>query len=1370
MEIKELAKFIEEAVTNLRNGGEGTWYKQLGGKLYCVIGNYDDNTVLGKIAVNSDDLQADYDWDWTMPYYEDSGDVWDTEVEISDNDWEMYAQDFLTQYEELSKINIASDGRILEVPESDYYTLTYYYGDINDIDNSDTETYDTWEETKAAFESQESRKNVKALVVRDEDDNVVKVWKAVGENKKPRKQRKLTENMDSLERLFVDFLNSTYYVDKTDDYFTYTYYADYNDELGAEQVAEILESDSPLETFYDKLNEFYYDSDDYARDEIKDGFKDYLKSHNAEVSEEEFEDRFNDMLMDYVSFTPDYDHFLRQDFECRIGIDTGDSNYDYTLNPSYYNGNIGANPEGEEKGIDKPASLVWLAETQGYSLEQLRKALAEGDVKDPQGFLQSVRQEAQNMSSHMAQLVFLCTASLSELLDWHADKTALSIPRDIDCGLFDKWNGGGSVLEIQLEKPITIPAEYIKEFTPDVSTHYTYGVNDVYGLTAECYRARVKQETGAQETIKESIWNTDLDTDNIRHLSKEQIERISNHLSLNDNETIVDAYYLDKQLHIIIDDGDSETDYIPSGNVGDIDANLEESLLQDLHDDHEHIRKMYGQEVYDALDEYVALGNDLGNVMYNEEKWDEFEAWLRKEKGIEPKIITTESAVNGAFYGRQDIRNITVEPGYHEWVLKVDGKDYYSFGDITSQFENETNPDKASDIAADMIDAFVELEEQYYNDENAEDTFSFFEGAKEIGALCADEVDSARIQLDNVLRDYLSGGLLLSEAKKTKKPFNPTKLLKEGAGAGYHIEGKLSDIKLNSIKSVETFEGKSAFGTDATFAKLIVDADAIVNGSANSYYYGGAINNAKVKITSFEVNPNLLYHIGLDEFEYSSIREEDFQDRIGYGSEIAFKSKTIGGGWSHIDFDGTVEASIDDDYHSYLDGVEFYFVNKGDIEYINHVVQYGEEDLEEDANEVDEFVQLLHSEIDNLRELGHNIKEPDEAMIKQLADELERESVNCEYNDEITDCAVDLILKNLASDNEEKYDNDMGTFGESYLKEGYYDDEPDHFTPEEQEEYGIDEEGNSLDTYDRFRHCAFCGNVVADYKKELDMGYLCHNCIDAIKSRGEKLKFEESIDTVNDTINIDNYRNTNTNKEPLKKDKFVIEDGEVFEGYNEEYSWNGWECPWFTKEVGEQIANYYKGYMSFDSEKDAFVFNSPQDEAETDYFVGEDIETVDGTKHLYPIGNKSWIWDKYQSNEDLEEAWTTFEFEEGNSYIAKTEEEKQRLLKKYGDKAIEIKPGFYKVDNKTTDNFVIEESAQPIDLVKVMKEDPDVTEYIAHSGKKCYKVAAPLQWYFLMCSRAGIEPKWTGDLTYEAKGDGFEFEWVEEDVILALDN
>lgn len=112
---------------------------------------------------------------------------------------------------------------------------------------------------------------------------------------------------------------------------------------------------------------------------------------------------------------------------------------------------------------------------------------------------------------------------------------------------------------------------------------------------------------------------------------------------------------------------------------------------------------------------------------------------------------------------------------------------------------------------------------------------------------------------------------------------------------------------------------------------------------------------------------------------------------------------------------------------------------------------------------------------------------------------------------------------------------------------------------------------------------------------------------------------------------------TNTNKQPLKPATFVIEDGQPFEGYDEEYYWNGWECPWFTKEVGDTIIDYYKDYMHFNAEKDAFAYVSPNDDGEIEYFVGQDIETVDGVKHLYPIGNKSWIWDKYTENEDLEE-------------------------------------------------------------------------------------------------------------------------------------
>ena len=57
-------------------------------------------------------------------------------------------------------------------------------------------------------------------------------------------------------------------------------------------------------------------------------------------------------------------------------------------------------------------------------------------------------------------------------------------------------------------------------------------------------------------------------------------------------------------------------------------------------------------------------------------------------------------------------------------------------------------------------------------------------------------------------------------------------------------------------------------------------------------------------------------------------------------------------------------------------------------------------------------------------------------------------------------------------------------------------------------------------------------------------------------------------------------------------------------GYDEEYDWNGWECPWFTKEVGDTIVDYYKDYMHFNAEKDAFVYVSPDDDRDIDYFEG----------------------------------------------------------------------------------------------------------------------------------------------------------------------
>ena len=130
--VDELAKFLEEAVEDLKNGGTGTWSSYLGNDLYCVVGcnnadAYDEEdldkfatdtdknyVICTKIAVNCDDLQSDYDVDWNMPY-EDNGNVYDSEVTISkDEDFTSLAQTILNEYNSSMKdLELDDDGKIL---------------------------------------------------------------------------------------------------------------------------------------------------------------------------------------------------------------------------------------------------------------------------------------------------------------------------------------------------------------------------------------------------------------------------------------------------------------------------------------------------------------------------------------------------------------------------------------------------------------------------------------------------------------------------------------------------------------------------------------------------------------------------------------------------------------------------------------------------------------------------------------------------------------------------------------------------------------------------------------------------------------------------------------------------------------------------------------------------------------------------------------------------------------------------------------------------------------------------------------------------------------------------------------------------------
>lgn len=291
-----------------------------------------------------------------------------------------------------------------------------------------------------------------------------------------------------------------------------------------------------------------------------------------------------------------------------------------------------------------------------------------------------------------------------------------------------------------------------------------------------------------------------------------------------------------------------------------------------------------------------------------------------------------------------DITMVNFDDGKHSFihglintaVYKFDKKYGYIYGYKDSKLK-PTLTDKREDIS-DALASFSEWSADMYG-QGGEKVFKAFDKNGEI------------------LFDELSEKLEESAQ------------LNEGAGAGYTIEGELYNIVVNKINSIEIHNGKTAFGSPTQFAKINLDADALFDGFAESYYYGDRIDDAKVKITSLNVNPNLIYDLGLKEFEYDKIELQDLNDRLGFGSTLKFKSDVIGGGWSHSTFDGNVEANkVDDDYMPYVDGIKFHFVDDAVIDYIDSAVkgETGIEDIDESV-ESDTFYALInHSDMTDI--------------------------------------------------------------------------------------------------------------------------------------------------------------------------------------------------------------------------------------------------------------------------------------------------------------------------------------------------------------------------------------------------------------------
>lgn len=267
-----------------------------------------------------------------------------------------------------------------------------------------------------------------------------------------------------------------------------------NEELSKSDLQDICNADDPREEYHDKIFDYFVDYASCCANALLNAVLE--DSEVAELIEQKQldPDEVDEIIRDL--FYVEFPSFYKQEILVNIVLDTGDMNYDFVSN------SIGGHHNASDDSIPEESGLLWLARQQGYKKSELKKALANHkNVQSP--LLESIYYETVNCSTAMNALVFLIKMTLEEYFTLRdgidkerernksyrlSDRTGrgyLILSKDTTCGLFDSWNGSGSMMEIKLEKDVRVPFRCIYSARYDGCQRY--GIQEVYGCGSELW-------------------------------------------------------------------------------------------------------------------------------------------------------------------------------------------------------------------------------------------------------------------------------------------------------------------------------------------------------------------------------------------------------------------------------------------------------------------------------------------------------------------------------------------------------------------------------------------------------------------------------------------------------------------------------------------------------------------------------------------------------------------------------------------------------------------------------------------------------------------------------------------------------------------
>ena len=198
-------------------------------------------------------------------------------------------------------------------------------------------------------------------------------------------------------------------------------------------------------------------------------------------------------LEESYTFEPPYSHYLDQGVRVNVLLGTQrERDSDFTsihVMGDNLNGPFPLSSSELDNG------LTWLVKQQGHTISELRGALASYDkwgfdaAEITHGtFLASVAEELRRFPNVMGAVTVLTSLSMSQLGQVLDRNDVLTVPKEATVGIFAPWAGGGSGLDIQLERDLDIPSDVRFDIQIEGARNAQRTVQDVYGLVDDAWK------------------------------------------------------------------------------------------------------------------------------------------------------------------------------------------------------------------------------------------------------------------------------------------------------------------------------------------------------------------------------------------------------------------------------------------------------------------------------------------------------------------------------------------------------------------------------------------------------------------------------------------------------------------------------------------------------------------------------------------------------------------------------------------------------------------------------------------------------------------------------------------------------------------